>query len=215
MDDFQGQVHAFSAHAGGVLFHRGIHLARFDRLQRRRQSIEPNQDDLIEHVFLLQHGESGHSAGIEGHKLGFQVGIGGDGVLGDLSDLVLVPVAPLANDLDALGFQRFLHAVLAGIACLMTDCAAHDQGLALAAHLLGNPLARHLGSRVVVGLDQRGDVGIIDAGVHGDDGNASSLGLLDGVVPAAGVSRAQDDRVHALGDGGVHRSLLGLGVLHL
>ena len=78
---------------------------------------------------------------------------------------------------------------------------------------LAEVITGQAGGRQVVGLDQAGDVVVLDRGVDGDDRDAGGLGLGQGVVPAAGVGGADDDAGHLLGDGVVDGALLRLGVL--
>ncbi len=106
---------------------------------------------------------------------------------------LLVPVGVVADDGDAAGLELLLDAVLAGVAGLVADGAAEDQRLALAAEDLAQVVTGQAGGRQVVGLDQAGDVVVLDGGVDGDDRDAGGLGLGQGVVPAAGVGGADDE----------------------
>ena len=63
---------------------------------------------------------------------------------------------------------------------------------ALAAEELAEVVAGQAGGGLVVGLDQAGDVVVLDGAVDGDRGDAGGLSLGQGVVPAAGVGGADD-----------------------
>ena len=98
----------------------------------------------------------------------------------------------------------------------MADGSSHHQGTALGAvQQLADIVAFGLGGGQVIGLDQGGDVGIVNGGVGGDDRDAGGLGFGDGVFEDGGIHRADDDGGWLGGDLGVDGLDLGRGILRL
>jgi len=143
-----------------------------------------------------------------------QVGGGGHGVSGDLDFGVLIPVAVLLDDGFAAGGECITDTLLAGVTGLVTDGAGHDQGATLGAvQFLADVLAEGGGGGEVIGLDQGGDIRIVNGGIGGQQGDAGGLGLGDGVFEDGRIDRADDDGIRLGSDLGVDGLDLGVGVL--
>ena len=103
MHDLDRELQALGAHAGRVLGHGSFHFPGLDGLEGDGQAVKADEDDLVEHVLLLDDGQGGDGAGVKGDKDDVDVGVGGEGVLGQVGALVLIPVGPIADDLHAGG----------------------------------------------------------------------------------------------------------------